>query len=177
IDTIVNAANESLMGGGGIDQIIHARAGDELKLECKTKYSPSCLKMKGSITYGNDELEYRCATGEAVITQAHNLSEKCQYIIHTVGPYLDENGNTQPELLSNCYNSCLQLAMENNLKSIAFPCISTGYYGYPIEEACRLALKIVKNFLHSHLNKQSSLRHIIFVIFNDLEFEIYKILF
>ncbi|XP_050529202.1 macro domain-containing protein CT2219-like isoform X2 [Daktulosphaira vitifoliae] len=123
IDAIVNAANKTLLGGSGVDGAIHKAAGPQLKEECKT--------LKG------------CETAEAKITKGYNLPAK--HVIHTVGP-IGENSF----LLKLAYENCLKVCRENNLRTIAFPCISTGVYGYPQEKACQIALQTVRNFLESN---------------------------
>lgn len=122
---IVNAANSTLLGGGGVDGAIHKRAGKELWNECYT--------LNG------------CKVGEAKLTKGYDLPAK--YVIHTVGPIYGENPQKQVELLTNCYKNSLSIARENRLETIAFPSISTGVYGYPIKEAVLIAVNTVREFL------------------------------
>ena len=148
VDAIVNAANTSLLGGGGVDGAIHSAAGGELLQEC--------LTLDG------------CETGEAKITKGYNLPAK--YIIHTVGPIWHGGNNNESELLANCYRNCLEIAVENNIKSIAFPSISTGIYGYPIEEASEIALKEIMKFLES----STKIEKVFIVCFGERPFNLYN---
>lgn len=144
IDAIVNAANSSLLGGGGVDGAIHRGAGPNLKKECAT--------LGG------------CRVGEAKITGGYKLPAK--YIIHTVGPQ-----GEKPEKLKECYENSLALAKENHLRTIAFPCISTGIYGYPQRPAAKVALSTVKKFL---LDNKDTVDRVIFCLFLESDKDIYE---
>ncbi len=131
VDAIVNAANQVMLGGGGVDGAIHRAAGRELY--------EACLKVP-EVRPG-----VRCPTGEARITPGFKLPAK--FVIHTVGPVYRDGQHGEPEKLANCYRNSLALAAENGCKSIAFPCISTGIYGYPIGDAAKIAVNEVREFL------------------------------
>jgi O-acetyl-ADP-ribose deacetylase len=152
-DAIVNAANSSLLGGGGVDGAIH-RAGGPAILE-------ACREIRAK--------QGGCDTGEAVITTAGLLPAK--YVIHTVGPVWNGGNKNEPELLANCYRNSLRLAVENGVKSIAFPNISTGIYHFPKQEAAEIAIETVQRFMAN----DNSLEEVFFVCFDDENFNLYKV--
>ncbi|HEV8284935.1 MAG TPA: O-acetyl-ADP-ribose deacetylase [Chitinophagaceae bacterium] len=151
-DAIVNAANSSLMGGGGVDGAIHRAGGPAILEECK-----KIIAKQGG-----------CPTGEAVITTGGNLPAK--FVIHTVGPVWNGGKKDESEKLSNCYINSLQVAVENGLNTIAFPNISTGVYGYPKKQAAEIALKTVSEFLRVN----SSITKVYFVCFDEENFKLYQ---
>lgn len=152
-DAIVNAANSSLMGGGGVDGAIHRKGGPKILEECK--------KIRAT------EWPQGLPTGKAVITSAGNL--KAKYVIHTVGPIWRGGNHGEAELLAQAYQNSLQLAVAKGLKSIAFPAISIGAYGYPVESACQISLTAVKDFLQ----KEDCIEEVVFVLFSENIFRIY----
>jgi O-acetyl-ADP-ribose deacetylase (regulator of RNase III) len=153
-DAIVNAANSSLMGGGGVDGAIHRRGGPKILEECKR------LRAR--------EWPGGLPTGKAAMTIGGNL--KAIYVIHTVGPIWRGGTQKEPELLADAHRNSLKLAVSEGLKTIAFPSISTGAYGYPIEKASRIALATVKDFLE----KEDNLDKVMFVLFSRDDLEVYK---
>lgn len=148
VDAIVNAANSTLLGGGGVDGMIHWAAGSGLLEECRT-------------------LGW-CPAGEARITGGHAL--KARHVIHTVGPVYGIEGGEAPKLLAACYANSLALAAEHGIRSIAFPAISCGAYGYPVREACRVALDTVLDFLAGHDIPEK----VIFVLYSCGDYEAYR---
>jgi O-acetyl-ADP-ribose deacetylase (regulator of RNase III) len=147
VDAIVNAANTSLLGGGGVDGAIHRAAGPELLKECRA--------LGG------------CPTGEARITRGYKLAAR--HVIHTVGPVYSGKPRDKT-LLTGCYRNSLQLAADNNLTSIAFPAISCGVYGYPIEKACKISVDTTCTFLETHL----SIARVIFMLFSPANLNVYE---
>jgi len=147
VDAIVNAANTTLLGGGGVDGAIHRAAGTELLAECRT--------LGG------------CQPGEAKITRGYRLPAR--FVIHTVGPVWRGGERDEPEILANCDRSSLQLAVENEIKTIAFPAISCGAYGYPIPEAAQIAVKTTRNFLAT----EDQIDKVIFVLWGEDIYDAY----
>jgi O-acetyl-ADP-ribose deacetylase (regulator of RNase III) len=148
VDAIVNAANATLLGGGGVDGAIHRAAGPELVAECRT--------LGG------------CRPGEAKITRGYRLPAR--FVIHTVGPVWHGGKQGEPETLANCYRNSLQIALENRIKTIAFPAISCGAFGYPVEEAAQIALETTREFLAN----TDQIDKVIFVLFGDDIYEAYR---
>ena len=152
VDAIVNAANQEMLGGGGVDGAIHRAAGREL--------FDACLKVP-EVRPG-----VRCPTGEARITPGFKLPAK--FVIHTVGPVYRDGAHGEPEKLANCYRNSLALAAENGCRSVAFPCISTGVYGYPIEAAAEIAVHEAKACLKTHDIE------VVFCCFSEYDAKIYE---
>jgi O-acetyl-ADP-ribose deacetylase (regulator of RNase III) len=150
VDAIVNAANTTLLGGGGVDGAIHRAAGPELLAECRA--------LGG------------CRSGEAKLTQGHRLP--AHFVIHTVGPVWTGGKRSEPQILANCYRNSLQLAVKNRIKTIAFPAISCGAYGYPIREAARIAVETT----HEFLTTDDKIDKVTFVVASDEILRAYQLL-
>jgi O-acetyl-ADP-ribose deacetylase (regulator of RNase III) len=148
VDAIVNAANTTLLGGGGVDGAIHRAAGPELLAECRT--------LGG------------CATGQAKITRGYKLH--AQWVIHTVGPVWHGGQHGEDDLLASCYRSCFALIVQHGIKSVAFPSISTGAYGFPMDRAARIAVRETKNFL----DRNQPVEKVVLVCFGASALEIHK---
>ncbi|HKI79015.1 MAG TPA: O-acetyl-ADP-ribose deacetylase [Ignavibacteriaceae bacterium] len=148
VDAIVNAANTSLLGGGGVDGAIHRAAGPLLLEECRS--------LNG------------CSTGEAKITKGYNLPAK--FVIHTVGPVWNGGNKNEDDLLANCYKNSFRRAIENNIKKIAFPAISTGVYHFPLERATKIAFAETNKFIE----KEKSIEKVIFVCFDEGTYNTYR---
>ena len=149
VQAIVNAANTSLLGGGGVDGAIHRAAGPELLKECRTLHG--------------------CKTGEAKITGAYRLP--CEYVIHTPGPVWHGGTSGERDLLASCYRSCLELTSEHGVRTVAFPSISTGVYHFPLQEAAEIAVRTAREFIRENPEKLDTVK---WVLFDDRTFEAYQ---
>lgn len=152
VDAIVNAANSSLLGGGGVDGAIHRAGGPAILQDCQ-----AIRARQGG-----------CKTGEAVMTTGGNLPAR--HVIHTVGPVWDDGKRNEPQLLANCYRNSLQLVLDHGLKTVAFPCISTGIYGYPIELAAPVALNTIRDFCTQH----PEIEEVVLVVFSESDERVYQ---
>lgn len=148
VDAIVNAANNSLLGGGGVDGAIHRAAGAELLEECRS--------LNG------------CKTGEAKLTKGYNL--KAKWVIHTVGPIWQGGCDQEAETLARCYESCIELAVQNSISTLAFPAISCGVYGYPADKAVAIAVSLIAR----KLEESPEIKQVIFCVFSDEMFRLYS---
>jgi len=148
VQAIVNAANSSLLGGGGVDGAIHRAAGKELLFECR---------LLGG-----------CKTGQAKITKGYNLH--CDYVIHTVGPVWNGGGKNEAEVLGQCYYNSMKVALENGIRRIAFPSISTGIYCFPVEQAAKIAVRTVNSFLNEN---EQAFELVEWVLFDDYTKQVY----
>ena len=148
VDVIVNAANSSLLGGGGVDGAIHRAAGPDLLRECRD--------LGG------------CKTGDAALTRGYQLPAR--WVVHTVGPVWQDGDHGEPELLASCYQRSMQLAVEQQARTIAFPAISTGVYGYPIESATAIAIHSVGSFL----NEDDTIEKVVFCCFSEPDLRVYQ---
>lgn len=149
VEAIVNAANNSLLGGGGVDGAIHRAAGKELLEECRTLHG--------------------CRTGEAKITKAYKLP--CKNVIHTVGPVWNCGNSGEAGLLADCYYNSMELARQHGIRSIAFPSISTGVYSYPVEQAAKIAVQTVRDYGKEY---KTAFDKVVWVLFDDKTYRIYR---
>ena len=156
VDAIVNAANQAMLGGGGVDGAIHRAAGRELYEACL-----AVPEVRPGV---------RCPIGEARITPGFRLPAK--FVLHTVGPVYRDGRHGEPELLAACYRNALALAAENDCRTIAFPCISTGVYGYPIEDAAKIAVREVRTFMSGRASARPDME-VVFCCFSERDKQVY----
>jgi len=171
-DAIVNAANETLEGGGGVDHMIHLKAGEQLRKRCKETFPAVPVTRRGGALNVGDHA--RCQVGDAVVTPAFDI-RPARFVIHTVAPLLDKDGQPQPDLLAMCYTSCLDAAQKSGATSVAFSSLGTGFYGYPQVAAAEVSLRATTDWVKKH--PETCVKKILFVTWGPEPTEIYQLCF